>query len=121
MTHDEVSALKTDILSSLHVALPGKVVSFDAASCKAAIRPMLKSRSGLSLPLLQDVPVFLPSLNGAPAFDVSPGDFCLLIFADTAIDTWLLSGEESVPVSARSHDLSDAFAFVGFHPHNGST
>ena len=121
MTESEVSALKSDILSSLHAALPGRVISFDAASCTAAIQPMLKSRSGLSLPLLQDVPVFLPSLNGSPAFDISPGDFCLVVFADMAIDQWMMSGEESIPVSDRKHDLSDAFAFVGFHPHNGTT
>lgn len=117
MTHDEASALKQEILSTLHVALPGRVESYDPAARTAAIQPMLTSRSGLSLPLLRDVPVFLPSLNGAPAFDISPGDFCLVIFADAAIDAWLTTGEESAPVSARSHDLSDAFAFVGFRPY----
>ena len=114
MTHEELEALRQEILSSLHCALPGKVLSFDAASCTAAIQPMLKTRSGRSLPRLADVPVFLPTLNGAPAFDITPGDACLVIFADAAIDAWLQTGEESVPISGRTHDLSDAFAFVGF-------
>jgi len=121
MTDSEASALKSDILSSLHAALPGRVEAFDSDSCMAEIQPMIKSRTGLSLPLLRDVPVFLPMKNDAPAFDVSPGDFCLVIFADTAIDNWIMTGEESVPVSDRKHDLSDGFAFVGFHPHNDST
>ena len=106
-----------EIASSLHCALPGQVKTFDAAACTAVIKTMLKSRSGVSLPLLRDVPIFLPTLNGEQAFDIAPGDFCLVIFADAAIDAWLQTGEESVPISGRTHDLSDAFAFVGLHPH----
>jgi hydroxylamine reductase (hybrid-cluster protein) len=55
MTHEELEALRQEILSSLHCALPGKVLSFDSASCTAAIQPMLKTRSGRSLPRLMDV------------------------------------------------------------------
>ena len=105
----DVAALKREILSSLHCALPGIVESFDAETGTAAIRPVVKRRDGTALPLLRDVPVYLPE-----AREISPGDFCLLIFADCDIDAWLETGEESVPLSARQHDLSDAFAFVGF-------
>ena len=120
LSYEEIEAVREEILSSLHCALPGQVKTFDAAACTAVIKPMLKSRSGVSLPVLQDVPIFLPRVNGAAAFDVSPGDYCLVVFADGAIDNWFLTGEESEPVSMRCHDLSDAFAFVGFHPGGGA-
>jgi hypothetical protein len=120
LSYEEMAAMRKEILSSLHSALPGRVEDFDSAACTATIRIMLKSRSGVSMPLLRDVPVFLPTLNDEQAFDIVPGDFCLVIFADNAIDAWLQTGEESIPVSGRCHDLSDAFAFVGFHPGGGA-
>ena len=119
MNETEAKALKEEILVSLHCAVPGKVVSFDAVSCTAVIQPMVKSRAGRSMPQLRDVPVFMPMVEGRPAFEVAPGDFCLVVFADTAIDHWMTTGEEGVPVSDRKHDLSDGFAFVGFHPGGG--
>ena len=117
--HEELQALKRDILSSQHCALPGTVVSFDAESQTAVIQPAVKHRpvssrppegSGeISLPLLRDVPVFMPV-----SFEVNPGDACLVIFADCDIDAWFESGEAEVPASDRMHSLSDGFAFVGF-------
>ena len=61
------------------------------------------------LPLLRDVPVFMPV-----SFEVNPGDACLVIFADCDIDAWFESGDTEVPESNRMHSLSDGFAFVGF-------
>ena len=126
----EMQALKREIASSIHCALPGTVESFNAESRTAVIRPALKSRlvssrpdsvsrvipgeaegspSSVSLPLLRDVPVFMPV-----AFDIAPGDKCLVVFADREVDGWLETGEVSAPRSDRMHSLSDGFAFVGF-------
>ena len=117
--HEELQALKQDILSSLHCALPGEVVSFDAESQTAVVQPAVKHHpvssrptegSGeISLPLLRDVPVFMPV-----SFEINPGDACLVIFADCDIDAWFETGEAEVPASGRMHSLSDGFAFVGF-------
>ena len=63
----------------------------------------------MPLPLLRDVPVFMPV-----PFEVHEGDACLVIFADRDIDAWFESGEAEVPPSSRMHSLSDGFAFVGF-------
>ena len=104
LTPAEVNALKKEIFASLHCALPGIVVSFDEDSQTAVIRPAVKG-----MPLLRDVPVFMPV-----SFDVSEGDFCLLVFADRDIDAWLESGDPEEPASGRMHSLSDGFAFVGF-------
>ena len=125
--HEELQALKQDILSSLHCALPGMVVSFDAESQTAVIQPAVSrviqsassvipsavegSPSSVSMPLLRDVPVFMPV-----SFEINPGDACLVIFADCDIDAWFETGEAEVPASNRMHSLSDGFAFVGFRP-----
>ena len=112
MDYEEIRALKKDILSSLHCALPGTVVSFDADSQIAVIQPAVKQKykdREITLPLLQDVPVFMPV-----SFTVNPGDACLVIFADCDIDRWFETGGSEVPGSSRMHSLSDGFAFVGF-------
>ena len=109
LTPAEVLALKKEIFSSLHCALPGTVESFDADRVTAVIRPAVKNTAGIALPVLYDVPVFMPV-----PFEVNPGDACLLVFADCDIDVWFETGEAAVPVSGRQHSLSDAFAFVGF-------
>ena len=104
LTPQDVAALKKEILSSLHCALPGIVESYDAETQTATVRPAVKG-----IPLLRDVPVFMPV-----SFDVAPGDLCLVIFADCDIDAWFETGQEAVPASGRMHSLSDGFAFVGF-------
>ena len=128
MDYEEIRALKQDILASMHCALPGTVVSFDTEAQTAVIQPAVRrlaERQGRScssgrtrneqnrpfvpLPLLRDVPVFMPV-----AFEVNEGDACLVIFADCDIDNWFESGEAEVPGSDRMHSLSDGFAFVGF-------
>ena len=123
---EELQALKQEIFESLHCALPGIVESYDSETQTAIIRPAVKHRlvssraersgaegspSSVSLPLLRDVPVFMPV-----PFDIHPGDACLLVFADRDIDAWFESGETEVPPSGRMHSLSDGFAFVGFRP-----
>ena len=140
---EELQALKQDIFENLHCARPGIVVSFDAETQTAVIRPAVireverqgrfsRSRDGTArsnstflqpssatgggwrnalcpLPLLRDVPVFMPV-----PFEVNAGDACLVIFADLDIDAWFETGESSVPPSGRMHSLSDGFAFIGF-------
>ena len=106
----EIQALKKEILSCLHCALPGIVESFDAKMQTASVRPAVRN-----LPLLRDVPVFFPGTRGsAVTWPVEAGDECLLIFADSDIDVWFDSGEAEDAASDRRHALPDAFAFVGF-------
>lgn len=113
LTPRDLAALKEEILSSLHCALPGTVESFDPETQTAVVRPLLKRKT--ELPLLRDVPVFFPgSRNSAVTWPVSAGDGCLVVFADADIDRWFETGGAGEPASARKHDLSDAFAFVGF-------
>ena len=110
---EERDALKQEFFASLHCALPGKVISYDAERQTAEIQPAVKLGS-MTYPILTDVPVFMPM-----SFEVNPGDACLVIFADIDIDAWFSSGEPEEPCSTRKHSLSDGFAFIGFK--TGST
>ena len=111
-----LDALRREIFSTLHVAMPGTVIAYDASDGTVSIRPALRrcSSSGqiLPAPILPRVPVLLPSSDFTPA----PGDPCLLVFCDFCLDGFLDTGQPVLPPSPRSHDLSDAFAIVGFCP-----
>ena len=102
LSPSEIQALKKEILSSLHCALPGIVESFDEASGTASVRLAISG-----MPVLQDVPVFVCN-------EVSAGDACLVVFADCDVDAWFDGEDSADPVSGRMHSLSDAFAFVGW-------
>ena len=102
LSPQELLALKKEILSSLHCALPGIVESFDEDTGTAGIRLALSG-----MPVLLDVPVFVCN-------EVNPGDACLVVFADCDVDNWFAGEDEADPASGRLHSLSDAFAFVGF-------
>ena len=120
LSPEVLQALKQDIFASLRVALPGIVMDYDPAARTASIQPAVRSRlaaSGepVSFPLLREVPVFTPRFSDpALSLEIRPGDFCLLVFADVNIDGWYQTGAPALPPSGRRHDLSDAFAFVGF-------
>ena len=103
LSPQELLALKKEILSSLHCALPGIVESFDEDTGTVGIRLALSG-----MPVLLDVPVFVCN-------EVNPGDACLVVFADCDVDNWFAGKDEADPASGRLHSLSDAFAFVGWH------
>ena len=109
------------VFSTLKVAMPGVIESFDPDSVTASIRPAIKGYDGgkeddgwIELPLLVDVPVIFPRGGGCTlTFPVKAGDECLVIFSDRCIDFWWQNGGIQEPVDPRMHDLSDAFAIVG--------
>ena len=115
-----LQGLKKDIMSSMHVALPGIVERFDPEAGTADVRPALRRRIGAdgdtaAVPVLREVPVFLPDFSDPDLkLAVKPGNMCLLIFADVNIDGWYETGSATLPASGRVHAWSDAFAFVGF-------
>ena len=112
-SHEDREAIRQDLFASLHCALPGTIVSYNAEQQTADVQPAVKMGS-LLYPVLSGVPVFMPV-----PFEVTPGDACLVIFADIDIDAWLSSGDPEEPPSARKHSLSDGFAFVGFRAGQG--
>lgn len=107
-----LQALKEEIFSTLHVAMPGIVMAYDAAARTADIQPALVKKDSegndVTAPLLKAVPVFLCGREADP----EAGTRCLLIFLDFCVDGFIQNREACVPDSPRMHDLSDAVALV---------
>ena len=124
-------ALKDSIFQGLRVALPAVVKAFRTGppavvDVVVATKELFQLNSGadsavtlqtvsVNLPLIQDVPVLVPSAGGwSLTFPIKAGDECLLVFSDTALDAWLQNGDiANEPISCRRHDLSDAVAIFG--------
>lgn len=114
----------------LHVALPGRVESYDAAEQKADIKPMVKdltpTRTGRELleiiPVIPNVPIVFPRAGGYfLTMPVRAGDFVLLVVCERSIDVWISSdGGEKNPDDFRTHNLSDAVAIPGLYPFSQS-
>lgn len=111
-------------LMQVHTAMPGIVKSFDPASQTATVQPALQREyvdlGAMALPPVPKVPVlFLGGGGNALTFPVAPGDECLLVFSERAIDNWFQAGGVRDVSDHRFHDLTDGFAIVGFRslPH----
>lgn len=108
--------------AQLRVAVPGIVESFDPIKQTVSVQPAIKENIQVGeaevksekLPILTDVPVYIPRAGGfCITLPIVKGDECLLIFSDMCIDGWWQSGGIQDQMETRRHDLSDAFAIVG--------
>lgn len=115
-----IRSVVTGMLKNVHTCLPGIIVNFDPATQTAQVQPAIQRifiRTGpVNLPVCIDVPVLFP--GGGDyflTFPVSPGDECILLFSERAIDLWFFQGEVSPPAEYRLHDLSDGMALVGLN------
>lgn len=109
--------------ASLWTAVPAIVQSVDFAKQTATLQPAIKSQQkmpdgsvkAVDLPLLTDVPMHFPTGGGASmTFPVKAGDEALVVFSSRPSDAWQQSGGVQSQIDARTHDLSDGFAMVGF-------
>jgi hypothetical protein len=109
--------------SSLRVAAPGIIQSFDAAKQTATVRLAIREKvlnsesrevEDIEIPILVDVPVITMSAGGfSLTLPVTAGDECLVIFGDNCFDAWYQSGGVQNQMDRRRHDLSDGFAICG--------
>lgn len=68
----------------------------------------------VKFPALVDCPVmFLGGGATSLTFPVEPGNECLVLFNDRAIDNWFQSGQVTPLSSSRLHSFSDAILLVG--------
>lgn len=107
----------------LAVALPGTVVSYDASTLTATIRPGVNrlvpsiaedDDEVEELPAIPAVPVCWPVGRGfkfVATLDV--GDPVLLVCCDRDISGWLRSGAPADPDDARTHTWANAVAIPG--------
>lgn len=114
----------------IHVALPGRIESYDPGEQKAEVKPLVKRLTAADdgselleeLPVLPGVPVVFPRGGGFfISMPVKKGDFCLLVFNSFPVDTYKSgTGKDSNPEDFDTHDLSDAVALMGFAPFSKS-
>ncbi len=107
-----------EAVKDLRVAMPVKVISFNASKQTVSVQPMIKitlsAGGSMPLPVLVDVPVKFPRGGGfAVTFPIIAGDEGLVIISDRCIDGWYQSGSLSDPLDLRLHDLSDASFLPG--------
>ena len=115
-------AIMDNVANRIRGAMPGIIQAFDPTTQTVSVQPALRERvrqpdlttRWVAIPVLHDVPLVLPRAGGfVLTFPVQPGDECLLVFADMAIDGWWEAGGVQNQVEKRRHDLSDAFAILG--------
>lgn len=117
-----ISGALSERLNNVHVALPAKVVSYDAAQNKISAQPLINQHyvdsdgndQSTPLPIVNEIPVIFPGSDGARIrFPITVGDTVLLIFCSASIDRWLVRGDQVDPEFDRRHDLNDAVAIPG--------
>jgi hypothetical protein len=113
--------------AEMHVSLPGRIETYDAAEQKADIQPLLQrvlvAEDGTeldpeTLPILHDVPVRFARGGGFfQSFPLAEGDLVHLVFVERSMDQYLGGqGEVTRPLDFRMHNLSDAVAYPGLYP-----
>lgn len=117
-------------LVDVHVSLPGRVESYDAARQVADVKPMLRrvirrenmERVTEELPVIPCVPVLWQRGGGAfVSLPLAAGDFGLLVFADYTLDRFRSTGDDVDPGDERRFDLSNAsFIPAGPFPSSGA-
>jgi hypothetical protein len=107
-------------LLGLHTAAPGRVESYDPATQRAKVKPLVPrvyaDGQVQEQAILTSVPVIFPrTAAGSLTFQVARGDTVLLVFCERSIEEFLVTGGGS-PSKSRHHDLSDAVAIPGLFP-----
>lgn len=114
--------------AEMHTLLPGRIESYDAATGKASVLPLLQRTYTIdgadgvlterteAYPVIPDCPVAFPRGGGAAiTFPLKAGDPCWVMFAERSLDAWLDSDGKTVldPDDARMHHLTDAVVLPG--------
>lgn len=119
---DKARRERSDFSRTLRVAITGVVTEVNYSAQTVSVQPTIREKIEINgtyqwveLPILINVPFFVYSGGGyCITLPVSPGNECLVIFADSCIDAWWQSGGVQNQVERRRHDLSDGMAIVGF-------
>lgn len=108
-----------------HVALPGRVQRYDAATQTADVVPLVRhpvpqpdgGTEFEDLPIIPSVPVIFPRVGGwFLAFAIEPGDTVQLLFNSADLGTWRVgSGGVVTPGDLRRSHLAHAVALPGLY------
>jgi hypothetical protein len=110
---------------NVHTALPGTVVTYDAATQTASIDLLIEiaipSRSKghvyEQIPTLHGVPIGHPRGGGyVMHFPLVAGDHVWVMFSERSLDEVIKNGRRSQPRDLRMHNLSFAYAIPASSP-----
>jgi hypothetical protein len=122
---DAIQLVLEDNNSQLNTSVPGTIVSYDPATNRAKVRPLLPKKLAngqvLPAPEIVQVPVIFPASGMAQGgkqagitLPIAPGDGVMLSFQQRSLENWL-SGNDSAPNDPRKFDLSDCIATPGLN------
>lgn len=126
---DVLELFGENLLNGLHTALPGRVESYDPATQRADVQPLIRRRVPVAgtdrqqwayedLPLIPSARVIHPRAKAAFIhLPITRGDMVLLVFCETGIGHWE-AGDGSISDAGdeRRHHLAHAVAIPGFFP-----
>lgn len=123
---EAIRAAIASMLGDVHVGLPGRIESWDPATQRADVKPLIKrvfytaerERVVEELPCIPNVPVLFPRTTTMfMSWPLKIGDHVELRFTERSIDQFMeKKGVDTDPLDVRRFDLSDAVARVGFYP-----
>ena len=108
--------------ADIHVSMPGEIVSYDAATQTATVRPGLRrvlfdaedNQVAEEIPPIQNVPVSWPGGSGLTLHGtLAAGDTGDLIFSTYSHNEWQASGQVSTPGDLKTHNLGSAKFYPG--------
>lgn len=115
-----------NMMRSIMFCLPGYIVSFDSetqlAQVQCSIEKVLIGKdSSIKIPVIDNVPVHFSGSNGWYYWhEIQPGCEGLIIFSQRALDTWIETGNVSVPHDLRMFSEKDAQFIPGFRTKPGA-
>lgn len=114
-------------LLDVHTGLPARVVTWDPSLQLMDVKPLVQRMAAdpngdvtvTPLPIITSVPFVFPG-NGTfgVTWPVLVGDFVWLTFSEAALDGYMQSGQDSVPIDAGRFGVNGAVATPGPRPRN---
>lgn len=106
------------IMSRLNCHNVGKIIEFDAQTQTCTVQMMQIKQYGendyIPAPITQVPLIIYGGGNGFITLPNPVGSYCLLLFLDRNIDSFIITGEMYVPETGRMHDFTDCIAITTF-------
>lgn len=109
-------------IADVHVSMPGEIVSYDAATQTASVKPCLRrvvfseddEQIEEEYQPIQNVPVSFPGGAGFTIhFELAAGDTGDLVFSTFSHNEWQATGRVSAPGDLKPHNLGAAKFYPG--------
>jgi len=111
-------------MEGIHTSIPAKIETFDFATRKATILPLVNLRTAagyiLEMPAISGVPVIFPCAAGwSLVGPLSSGDTGLILISEVSLGNWLAGqGQQVDPEDETRFSLQDAIFLPGLYPYS---